>query len=272
MSRIHTGHTLVSAPALVFWFAMTSAQAQVPVPADNQSQTSITYQIPHTTTVPTIDGAFTAEEWRDALRVELVNETFPGQNVTPPVKTEVYIMEDGEHFLAAFVASDPDPASIRAFYRDRDRAFQDDFVGFVIDTFNDERRAFEAVAGPRQGCRHRTGGRLVWIGHEQLAVAPVQGRGDDVRIGAERLEHAARIVGIVEGQRRGAVRGDGLAEDAQLLQARAADRQHLAREEQHRGHEQRKTRGDQGDPAEPAPDRRGLRPAPGPTSRTRARP
>ncbi|MES2605681.1 MAG: DUF5916 domain-containing protein [Pseudomonadota bacterium] len=108
----------------------------------------ISYQIPHTDQTPVIDGVFSAEEWRNATRVELVNETFPGQNIAPPVQTEVYIMEDGESFLAAFVAHDPDPSKIRAFYRDRDRAFQDDCVGFVIDTFNDERRAFEFFINP----------------------------------------------------------------------------------------------------------------------------
>ncbi len=108
----------------------------------------ITYHIPHTSQKPVIDGVFNVDEWRDALRVELVNETFPGQNVTPPVTTEAYIMEDGEAFMIAFVAHDPDPSKIRAFYRDRDRSFQDDFVGMVIDTFNDERRAFEFFINP----------------------------------------------------------------------------------------------------------------------------
>ncbi len=108
----------------------------------------ITYHIPHTSQKPVIDGVFNADEWRDALRVDLVNETFPGQNVSPPVPTEAYMMEDGENFLIVFVAHDPDPSKIRAFYRDRDRSFQDDFVGVVLDTFNDERRAFEFFVNP----------------------------------------------------------------------------------------------------------------------------
>jgi hypothetical protein len=142
MASVSTAHLIACTLALAFSDQAVLAQFS------NQAQTTISYQIPHTETVPAIDGAFSAQEWKDALRVELVNETFPGQNVPPPVKTEVYIMEDGEHFLAAFVASDPDPSKIRAFYRDRDRAFQDDFVGFVIDTFNDERRAFEFFINP----------------------------------------------------------------------------------------------------------------------------
>ena len=113
-----------------------------------QDSRRIDYQIPNTSSAPQIDGVFDPGEWGDALRVELTNETHPSQNVPAPVQTDVYLMEDGEHFLVAFVAQDPEPDKIRAYYRDRDRAFQDDFVGFVIDTFNDERRAFEFFSNP----------------------------------------------------------------------------------------------------------------------------
>jgi hypothetical protein len=50
--------------------------------------------------------------------------------------------------LIAFDARDPDPSSIRAYLRDRDSAFNDDFVGVVLDTFNDQRRAFEFFVNP----------------------------------------------------------------------------------------------------------------------------
>ena len=50
--------------------------------------------------------------------------------------------------MIAFDARDPDPSSIRAYLRDRDSAFNDDFVGVVLDTFNDQRRAFEFFVNP----------------------------------------------------------------------------------------------------------------------------
>jgi hypothetical protein len=122
--------------------------AALPVAAQPERTQSSAYQIPFTASRPDIDGCFTAQEWTDAVRVDLTNETHPRQNVPAPVATEVYLMEDGEHFLVAFVAHDPEPDKIRAFYRDRDRAWQDDFVGVVLDTFNDERRAFEFFVNP----------------------------------------------------------------------------------------------------------------------------
>ncbi len=57
-------------------------------------------------------------------------------------------MEDGEVLYVAFIALDPDPDQIRAFYRDRDSMWNDDWVSIVLDTFNDERRAFEFFANP----------------------------------------------------------------------------------------------------------------------------
>lgn len=113
-----------------------------------QQPVRIDYDIPSTSTTPAIDGVFATQEWAAALKVELTNETHPSQNIPALVNTAVYVMEDGENFLVAFVAEDPEPDKIRAFYRDRDRAYQDDFVGVVLDTFNDERRAFEFFVNP----------------------------------------------------------------------------------------------------------------------------
>jgi hypothetical protein len=57
-------------------------------------------------------------------------------------------MEDGVNLYVAFDARDPDPSKIRAYLRDRDSAYNDDFVGVVIDSYNDERRAFEFFSNP----------------------------------------------------------------------------------------------------------------------------
>ncbi|MES2626249.1 MAG: DUF5916 domain-containing protein [Pseudomonadota bacterium] len=116
--------------------------------AQAQEEDPIAFRIAHTDQTPTIDGTYSAAEWGDATLVQLTNETHPSQNIPALVKTDVYVMEDGESLLLAFVAEDPEPEKIRAFYRDRDRAFQDDFVGVVIDTFNDERRGFEFFVNP----------------------------------------------------------------------------------------------------------------------------
>ena len=93
-----------------------------------------------------IDGRLEEAAWQDATRIEIDKETRPGENIAARVKTTAYLLEDGEYLYVAFDARDPDPKAIRAYLRDRDSAWDDDFVGIVIDSYGDERRAFEFFA------------------------------------------------------------------------------------------------------------------------------
>ena len=95
-----------------------------------------------------VDGQLDEAAWQTATQVELNVETNPGENIPARVKTVAYLMEDGANLYVGFEASDPDPSAIRAYLRDRDSAYGDDFVGIIIDTYNDGRRAFEFLANP----------------------------------------------------------------------------------------------------------------------------
>ncbi len=95
-----------------------------------------------------LDGVLDEPAWEQALRIELPWEVNPGDNIEARVRTEAFLAYDDGRLYAAFRAHDPDPSRIRARLSDRDRAFQDDFVGLVVDTFNDERRAFEFFVNP----------------------------------------------------------------------------------------------------------------------------
>jgi len=95
-----------------------------------------------------IDGNLDDDAWRQALQIQVNTETNPGENIPAKVKTVAYLMEDGNSLFVAFDARDPDPGAIRAFLRDRDSAYNDDFVGVIIDSYNDERRAFEFFSNP----------------------------------------------------------------------------------------------------------------------------
>jgi len=75
----------------------------------------------------------------------------PGENSTPPVRTEVLLTYDDAAFYVAFRCFDPEPAAIRAHLMDRDDTdtlIQDDHISFMLDTFNDERRAFQFRVNP----------------------------------------------------------------------------------------------------------------------------
>src|SRR5215218_4139614 len=119
-----------------------AAQPEVAAVAEIASSRVTGFAIPHSSESIEIDGVLDDAIWRSALALPLTIETYPRENQTPEVETIAYLVENGDQLLVAFDARDPDPESIRAYLRDRDSAFNDDFVGVVLDTFNDERRAF----------------------------------------------------------------------------------------------------------------------------------
>ncbi len=104
--------------------------------------------LPSTTATIHIDGIMDDAAWADAIPIKINIETRPAENTPAPVETTAYLVEDGQSLYIAFDAKDPEPHKIRAYLRDRDSAWNDDFVGIVIDTYGDERRAFEFFVNP----------------------------------------------------------------------------------------------------------------------------
>jgi hypothetical protein len=98
-----------------------------------------------------IDGVLDEEAWKSALTIDLPYEWFPGDNVPPRVRTEAKVTFDADNLYVAFGCEDPDPGAIRAHLIDRDAIgtfIQDDHVGFNLDTFDDEQRAFQFRVNP----------------------------------------------------------------------------------------------------------------------------
>ncbi|TKB45761.1 carbohydrate binding family 9 domain-containing protein [Thalassotalea mangrovi] len=106
------------------------------------------FSIPHIKGELSLDGELTEPAWQRATRVDLDVVNHPFNNTPSPVKTEVYIFEDGEKLNFAFKAYDPEPENIQAFLRDRDKAWGDDIVGIKLDTFNDHRLAYKFFVNP----------------------------------------------------------------------------------------------------------------------------
>lgn len=106
------------------------------------------YDLPFSKNEKKIDGIIEEEEWRGSLLISDFYEIMPGENTKPPVDTIVYMTYTLENFYIAFKCFDPEPKKIRARYADRDNAFADDLVGIFLDTFNDQRNAFEFIVNP----------------------------------------------------------------------------------------------------------------------------
>lgn len=134
--------------ALVVVCLLISLLLSSTFPVSTLAQSASNLLIPRIQVTPTIDGEVDTLEWQHATQVLLNIETTPGENTPAPALATAYIMEDGEVLYVAFIAEDPDPSALRAFYRDRDNTRGNDSVGIVLDTFNDERRAYEFFVNP----------------------------------------------------------------------------------------------------------------------------
>src|SRR6185436_1439234 len=95
-----------------------------------------------------VDGVLDEPAWQQATAISVDHEWFPGDNVPVPISTTALITYDDEHLYVAFRAADPEPGLIRARFADRDVPTDDDTVGFLIDPFNDGRRAFQFRINP----------------------------------------------------------------------------------------------------------------------------
>jgi Domain of unknown function (DUF5916)/Carbohydrate family 9 binding domain-like len=110
-----------------------------------------TFEVSAATSPIKIDAVLDEPAWGSALVVDLPYEWYPGDNTPAAVKTEALVTYDETNVYVAFRAFDPDPAQIRAHYIDRDAILlfiQDDHVGFTLDTFDDERRAYHFRVNP----------------------------------------------------------------------------------------------------------------------------
>jgi len=101
------------------------------------------FVVPKTWSEIVVDAVLDEEAWQNALVLELSYEVMPGENIPPPVKTEVLLIYDSNNLYAGFRCYDPDRSAIRAHLRDRDNLGGDDWVGLVFDTFDDARRSFD---------------------------------------------------------------------------------------------------------------------------------
>jgi Carbohydrate family 9 binding domain-like/Domain of unknown function (DUF5916) len=96
---------------------------------------------------PVIDGKLDDEVWQKAAVLKDFYQIQPGDNVPPSKPTEVLIGFDSKFLYIAFKATD-EPDKVRSTVAKRDNIFQDDYVGVMLDTFNDKRKAFEVFFNP----------------------------------------------------------------------------------------------------------------------------
>jgi hypothetical protein len=96
-----------------------------------------------------LDGRLDEPAWQQAVPISLKYEYFPGDNTPSAVETLCFVTYDRDQLYVGCRAADPDMSALRANLADRDVPRNDDTIGFMIDTFNDGRRAFQFRVNPR---------------------------------------------------------------------------------------------------------------------------
>lgn len=106
------------------------------------------YRVNKTTADIKIDGHITEKAWEDALVLPVNIEIMPAENVEAPVRTQCLILYSDSYLYVGFKAYDPHAHRIRAHLSDHDNVVSDDYVAIILDTFNDQNRAFIFFCNP----------------------------------------------------------------------------------------------------------------------------
>lgn len=110
-----------------------------------------------------IDGRIDDPSWAQAALLEGFTQFNPIEGSEATQRTEVLVLVDDDAIFFAFRAYDDDPAGIRATLTERDGfTFTDDYVRIILDTFDDQRRAYVFTINPygvqHDGLWNETGG------------------------------------------------------------------------------------------------------------------
>jgi hypothetical protein len=108
--------------------------------------------IPLVTTPPTL-ADFVSMSPAEAVRsryasVSGFTQRTPQDGVPSTQRTDVYLGYDSRNLYAVFLAFDDDPASVRANLAPRENIEDDDRVGLLVDTFDDQRTAYGFRSSP----------------------------------------------------------------------------------------------------------------------------
>ena len=110
-----------------------------------------------------IDGRLDDLGWDDAALLDGFTQFNPIEGSEATQRTEVLVLVDDDAIFFAVKAFDNEPSGIRATLSERDGfTFTDDYIRFVLDTFDDQRRAYVFTVNPfgvqHDGLWNETGG------------------------------------------------------------------------------------------------------------------
>ena len=96
-----------------------------------------------------IDGELGEAAWESAALLTGFTQFDPAEGVTATQRTEARILVTPDAIYLGVMAYDDVAGGIRGTLGDRDSfAFSDDYVRFILDTFDDQRRAYVIMVNP----------------------------------------------------------------------------------------------------------------------------
>ena len=128
-----------------------SAPLNPPAPPNPEASTFLT--VPKIENPPTLDDFIGMEPSAEIASSLVLATGFtqrePQDGQPCSQKTNVYLAHDDKFLYAIFVAFDREPERIRATMAPREQVENDDTVHMMIDTFDDQRRAYVFQCNPR---------------------------------------------------------------------------------------------------------------------------
>jgi hypothetical protein len=121
----------------------SAGRAALALPAEK----ALPVRIPRFKTAPVIDGRLDDDIWQHAIVLRNFYQVQPGDNISASHPTEVLLGYDDKCLYIAFRAHD-DSGKVRATLAARDQISDDDTVGIFLDTFNDQRKAYQLFFNP----------------------------------------------------------------------------------------------------------------------------
>ena len=129
---------------------ITAARSVVPVVRYDGSSAEVDVSTPAISN-PGIDvnGRIDEPAWQQAALLEGFTQFDPIEGSPASQTTEVLVFVDSDAIYLGVRAYDTDPKQIRATLSERDSyTFSDDYIRFIVDTFNDQRRAYVFTVNP----------------------------------------------------------------------------------------------------------------------------
>ncbi len=95
-----------------------------------------------------LDGKLDEKAWQNAASCENFAEINPGDNTKCEVDTKALVTYDDDNLYFAFICYENDMSKLRANICDRDKIWNDDYVGVIIDTYRNNQKGYEIFCNP----------------------------------------------------------------------------------------------------------------------------